>query len=86
VTVTLRRGDPVETAVRDRGRGIPSEHRDRVFEPFYRLDRSSPGLRPGLGLGLALSRDLAEMNDGSLVLETSSPGRGSVFVLRLPPA
>jgi signal transduction histidine kinase len=57
-----------------------------VFEPFYRLDGSSPGLRPGLGLGLALSRDLAEMNDGSLVLETSAPGRGSVFVLRLPPA
>jgi signal transduction histidine kinase len=57
-----------------------------VFEPFYRLDGSARGLTPGLGLGLALSRDLAQMNDGSLVLETSAPGRGSVFVLRLPPA
>jgi signal transduction histidine kinase len=86
VTITLRPGDPVAIAVRDRGRGIPTEHQARVFEPFYRLDGSARGLTPGLGLGLALSRDLAQMNDGSLVLETSTPGRGSVFVLRLPPA
>jgi two-component system sensor histidine kinase SenX3 len=72
----------VEIAVRDRGLGIPPEQRERVFERFHRLDGEASRFSPGLGL--SISRDLANINDGSLRLERSSPGKGSTFVLRLP--
>ena len=54
-----------------------------MFERFHRVDGavSHPA---GLGLGLSISRELAKLNGGTLVLERSVPGRGSVFVLRLP--
>jgi len=83
VTVELRPRTPVEVAVRDLGLGIPPDHHDRVFERFHRVEgaTSRPG---GLGLGLSISRELANLNGGALELERSAPGSGSVFVLRLP--
>jgi len=86
VTVEVRAGDPIEIAVRDEGLGIPVEQRERVFERFYRVEGGASGYSPGLGLGLSISRELAQMNGGTLVLEGSEPGAGSVFVLRLPVA
>jgi signal transduction histidine kinase len=89
VTVHVRSseaGEAVEIVVRDRGVGIPREQHARVFERFHRLDASAPSFSPGLGLGLSISRELAAINDGALVLEGSVPGQGSVFVLRLPAA
>jgi signal transduction histidine kinase len=84
VTVELRPRDPVEVAVRDLGHGIPPDHHDRVFERFHRVDGVSSRPGAGLGLGLSISRELANLNGGALELERSAPGRGSVFVLRLP--
>jgi signal transduction histidine kinase len=84
VSVEVRCGDEVEVAVADRGQGIPPEHQTRIFERFVRLDSGRSRFSSGLGLGLALSRELAHANGGALVLERSYPGQGSVFVLRLP--
>jgi len=68
----------VEVLVEDQGSGIPLPERERVFEPFARLDRE----KPGAGLGLSIARELAEAQGGRLSLE-SEPGRGSTFVLTL---
>jgi signal transduction histidine kinase len=84
VTVTLRRREGLDVVVQDRGVGIPVDQHDRVFERFHRLDSETSRFNPGLGLGLSISRELAQVNDGSLCLERSSPGRGSTFVLHLP--
>ena len=81
VALHVRGGDgTVALEVRDHGPGIPAALREKVFEPFERFDPQS-GL--GSGLGLAVSRRLAEILGGSLELE-SPPGGGSVFRLRVP--
>lgn len=80
VTVEAHAGDPVAVIVRDRGMGIPEDERERVFEPRHRAHRDGSGH----GLGLALCRELAAANGGSVELETSAPGTGSVFIVRLP--
>ena len=72
--------DAVEVLVVDRGPGVPPGQRERMFEPFQRLDDSSPG---GLGLGLAVARGLAEAVGGSLAAE-DTPGGGLTMVLTLP--
>ncbi|MWK37690.1 DUF4118 domain-containing protein [Actinomadura sp. J1-007] len=75
--------DRLELRVIDRGPGIPPADRDRVFEPFQRLgDRDN---HTGVGLGLALSRGLAEAMAGSIEIE-ETPGGGLTMVLTLPAA
>lgn len=71
----------VELRVVDRGPGLPAADRDRVFEPFQRLGDTDN--TTGLGLGLALSRGLAEAMDGTLTPE-DTPGGGLTMVLSLP--
>jgi two-component system, OmpR family, sensor histidine kinase SenX3 len=84
VTIEVRGDDAVvEVAVTDRGHGIPEEQHDRVFERFHRVDVGPARAAAGLGLGLTISQELAVLNGGDLLLERSSPGEGSVFVLRL---
>ncbi|HEU4620032.1 MAG TPA: PAS domain S-box protein, partial [Gammaproteobacteria bacterium] len=75
----------VAIAVKDNGRGIAIDMLPRLFEMFSRESRvgASEG---GLGIGLALSRRLAEMHGGTIVAESQGPGRGSVFTVRLPRA
>src|SRR2546428_11525082 len=80
------RRDPGQVAitVTDDGFGIAPVDQPRIFERFARgTDRVSRE-KPGSGLGLYLSRGLAELMAGSLKLEASQPGKGSTFVLRLP--
>jgi signal transduction histidine kinase len=85
VVVEVRPTSPVEIAVHDQGVGIPQEWHGRIFERFSRFAEGGVNRPAGLGLGLSISRDLAELNGGVLLLERSAPGEGSVFVLRLPP-
>jgi two-component system phosphate regulon sensor histidine kinase PhoR len=76
--------DRVEFTVRDTGPGIPSRDLPRVFERFYKVDRSRGGL-PGSGLGLSIARHLVELQGGTIEAE-STPGAGTVIRLRLPAA
>jgi signal transduction histidine kinase len=85
-TITLsaeRRGDTVAISVEDTGSGIPEDKREEVFEPFVQLDRSLTRGAEGLGLGLAISRDLTRGMSGDLVVE-GRVGGGARFVISLP--
>ena len=89
VTVDASADDGVvRMRVRDTGRGIPAERLEEIFDPFVQLDRRR-GLvdasRQGVGLGLAISRELARAMGGDVTVE-STPGVGSTFTLRLPRA
>ncbi|MDF3057140.1 MAG: histidine kinase [Rariglobus sp.] len=76
-------GPRVIFCVRDTGIGIPAEHQDKVFEEFYQVQNPFQQKIKGTGLGLALSRRLAEMLGGGIRLE-STVGRGSTFWVDLP--
>jgi signal transduction histidine kinase len=76
-------GDCVVFAVSDTGIGIPAEDVDRIFEEYAQVDSYLQRQSNGTGLGLPLSRKLAHLLGGTLTAE-STPGRGSVFTLRLP--
>lgn len=69
--------------VRDTGTGIAPQDQERIFKEFEQVDSSYSRKQQGTGLGLALSRRLAEIHGGTLSVE-STPGQGSVFTLHLP--
>jgi signal transduction histidine kinase len=75
-------GGRVQVVVEDTGPGIPHDKREEIFEPFVQLDRSLAQPGEGLGLGLAISRDLARGMSGDLVVDPHS-GPGARFVLTL---
>jgi two-component system, OmpR family, sensor histidine kinase SenX3 len=76
-------GSDVTITVRDNGVGIPSEHHDRIFERFYRVDRARSRETGGTGLGLAIVRHVA-INHGGSVAVSSAPGAGATFTITLP--
>lgn len=81
-----RAGERVLIRVRDTGVGIAADQHERVFEPFVQLPSElSEGEQGGVGLGLAISRDLVRAMGGELTLE-STPGAGSTFTVELPVA
>ena len=71
--------------VADSGGGIPADKLERIFDPFAQVDRGLTSSDVGVGLGLAISRDLARGMGGDLTVE-STPGVGSTFTLTLPRA
>ncbi|HEX8832329.1 MAG TPA: HAMP domain-containing sensor histidine kinase, partial [Longimicrobium sp.] len=73
----------VSIRVSDTGPGIPADRLEEIFDPFVQAGRSSAERRQGVGLGLAISRELARMMDGELTVE-SVVGQGSTFILTLP--
>jgi len=74
----------VEIRVTDTGRGIPGDKVETIFEPFVQVDRHlTPTGQQGVGLGLAISRDLARAMGGDIDVE-SVAGRGSTFIVTLP--
>jgi two-component system, OmpR family, sensor kinase len=82
VRVALENGSAL-VEVADSGPGLPAEDAERVFERFYRADRSRARASGGIGLGLAIVAAVAEAHGGSVVAE-SEPGRGATFRITLP--
>ncbi len=83
LNVTTKLVDTLEFTVRDTGVGIAPEHRSSVFEQFSQVALESPAVIAGTGLGLTISKALAERLGGGLVLADSSEA-GSTFVFTLP--
>ena len=84
VTVTAYRKEKhVYLSVEDTGNGIPEELRERVFEPFFRVDKSRSRELGGVGLGLALVREIVRVHDGSITVRSNTSG-GTVFDVILP--
>ena len=75
----------LEIVVADTGQGIPPEFLPHVFERFRQADSSSTRPYQGLGLGLAITRHLAEIHGGSVHAASAGPGQGATFTVRLPP-
>lgn len=75
--------DDYEIAVINTGPAISDEHREKIFERFYRADKSRGVKKPGFGLGLSLSQVIANAHGGELSLESSRQGQ-NCFVLRVP--
>ena len=83
VTVTAyQRNKHVYLSVEDTGSGIPKELRERVFEPFFRVDKSRSRELGGVGLGLAFVREIVRVHDGSICIKSGKTG-GTIFEVTL---
>ena len=76
-------GGDVVVIIADSGPGIPSEHIDRIFEPFHRVDSGLTRTVGGTGLGLAITRRIVDAHGGRIEVQ-SAPGAGTTFTVRLP--
>lgn len=84
IDVTVeRQGLDVVVRVADDGIGIPPSLLTKVFERFVQLDRSRARAQGGLGVGLAVAKQLVELHGGTVIARSEGPGRGSEFVVRL---
>ncbi|NIO27753.1 MAG: heavy metal sensor histidine kinase [Candidatus Latescibacteria bacterium] len=70
-------------SVEDNGAGIPSEHLSKIFDRFYRIDPARSREMGGIGLGLAISRQIALLHDGTIQVQ-STLGKGSIFSITIP--
>ena len=82
ITVDVEEMNPVMVRVRDTGIGIPAEKRQAIFDPFVQINAHYTRTRDGVGLGLAISRDLARGMSGDILVD-SVEGEGSTFTLQL---
>ena len=84
VLVTLQaQGGCAQLRVSDTGSGIPAAYQTSIFQPFFRVDKSRSREMGGVGLGLALVREIAAVHGGTAAVESSSP-RGTTFLVTLP--
>ncbi len=84
INVVIGQSDTnVMLTVRDKGIGIPEEDRERIFERFYRVDKSRSREVGGTGLGLSIVKHAVMIHKGSIRLN-STPGEGSEFIVTLP--
>lgn len=77
------RDNQVLVAVQDQGPGIPADMQEKIFEPFTQLKQNDRQSKEGTGLGLAISKQLIEMHQGKIWVE-SKPGQGSTFYFCVP--
>ena len=75
--------DTVLVTIRDEGPGIPDEHQDKVFLPFYRVEGSRARKTGGSGLGLSIVKTVVDAHDGHIALR-NMPGRGLEVIISLP--
>ena len=78
-----RAGDRVLVAIADQGPGVPPEHRERIFDRFFRVDQSRMRNGGGTGLGLAIAKWAVEIHGGEIAVD-GRPGGGSQFQILLP--
>ena len=84
VTVTAYQKEKhIYLSVEDTGSGIPEDFRERVFEPFFRVDKSRSRELGGVGLGLALVREIVRVHDGSITVR-ANPSGGTIFEVMFP--
>jgi signal transduction histidine kinase len=76
-------GNEAVVSVADEGPGIPAQHRDRIFDRFFRVDEGRSRDRGGTGLGLAIAKWAVEVNGGRIAVDHRAEG-GSVFRIVLP--
>jgi signal transduction histidine kinase len=76
-------GGEVHLRIEDRGMGIPQEHVERIFEPFFREPTAGHPAKPGTGLGLAICRSIIRAQNGRIWAEQRA-GTGAAFVFTLP--
>ena len=79
----VKENNEIALSIQDQGRGIESEHLERIFERFYRVDKARSRQEGGTGLGLAIVKHIAKAHQGRIDVE-SSPGQGSTFTIHLP--
>ena len=79
--MTPSSGGSAHVQVHDDGPGIPADKLAMIFEPFQRIDEAGP--KKGLGLGLAIAREIALLHGGAIWVD-SQVGRGTTFHVRLP--
>ncbi|HEY1043477.1 MAG TPA: ATP-binding protein [Telluria sp.] len=79
-------GKVLSITVEDNGPGIPEEERERIFEPFYRIDRSRDRATGGFGLGLSIVQKAVALHGGSVEIGSSSRLGGASFTVRIPRA
>ncbi|MGE0450431.1 MAG: ATP-binding protein [Vicinamibacterales bacterium] len=84
VTVTATADDEIEICVADTGCGISPEFLPHVFERFRQADSSTTRTHGGLGLGLAIVRDLVALHGGAVTADSPGEGQGATFIVRLP--
>jgi PAS domain S-box-containing protein len=77
-------GPQARVRVYDEGCGIPADVIDKIFEPFFQVERTIDSSQGGLGIGLTLARQLAHLHGGEIEARSAGPGKGSEFVLTLP--
>ena len=83
VRIEATQGDCVDIAISDQGCGINKKHLPRLFERFYRVDKARSRQLGGTGLGLAIVKHIVQAHGGHIWVE-STPGKGSIFTIRLP--
>jgi signal transduction histidine kinase/ActR/RegA family two-component response regulator len=85
ITVVVTRQErTIAIGVEDSGRGIAPDFLPHVFEPFSQIEDSLAGENHGLGMGLAIAKQIVALHCGELTAASAGPGRGSTFTLRLP--
>jgi signal transduction histidine kinase len=87
IEVRLQSSGPTASIqVTDHGVGIPADQLERVFEMFTKIERAAPAQNDGLGIGLALSLQLATLHGGTLTAASGGEGKGATFTLSVPHA
>ena len=85
INVDVRRFDgDIEIRVSDTGKGIGSEFLPHVFKRFRQAEGAGGGHQTGLGLGLAICKELVELHGGTISAQSAGPGKGATFTVRLP--
>lgn len=87
ITVSAKRENTgIVVAIADTGIGIPADLLPRLFEPFSQSDDIVTRAQGGLGLGLAIAREIVALHDGELMAASPGPAKGATFTIKLPPA